>query len=107
METITSPIYSVLGNHPDLKELVGLFVAEMPDRISHLLDRLDASDWEGVRRAVHQLKGSAGSYGFEPISRSAGQVEEAIRESRPEEHIRRSVEELVELCRRAQAGPSA
>ena len=107
METITDPIYSALGKDPDLKEIVGLFVAEMPDRISRLLDRLDAGDREEARRVVHQLRGSAGSYGFEPVSRLAARVEEAIRQSRPPEEIRRLAEELVGLCRRVRAGPSA
>lgn len=107
MRMITDPVCSAFGEDPDLKALVELFVAEMPDRISSLLDRVDASDWEGARRAVHQLKGAAGSYGFGPISQSAARVEEAIRASRPEQEIRRSLEELVDLCRRAKAGPPA
>ena len=105
--TITDPIYSALGNDPDLKEIVELFVGELPDRISSLLDRLDARDGEGARRVVHQLRGAAGSYGFEPISLSAAQMEEALQASRPIEEIGRLAEELAGLCRRAQAGPSA
>ena len=98
-------IYSALSDDSDLKIIVELFVEEMPARVSGLLDRLGAEDWEGLRRAAHQLKGAAGSYGFEPITPAAARVEDAIRRSLPNEEIRRSVDKLVALCRRAVAGP--
>ena len=107
MATSASPLYSTLDADPDLREIVEMFVEEMPDRMVSLLDRVNAADWEGLRRVAHQLKGAAGSYGFEPITCSAANVEQAIRESRPEEEIRRMVGDLVDLCDRAQAGPAA
>jgi len=97
-------LYSTLGGDPDLGELVEMFVEEMPDRVADLLNRLNSSDWEGLRRAAHQLKGAAGSYGFTPITPSAARVEEAIRGSQPEEEIRRAAQELVDLCKQARAG---
>ena len=107
MATSASPLYSTLDGDPDLREIVEMFVEEMPDRMASLLDRVHAADWEGLRRVAHQLKGAAGSYGFEPITCSAAGLEEAIRESRPEEEICRMVTDLVHLCDRAQAGPAA
>ena len=97
------PIYSTLAEDPELMSIVESFVEEMPARASDLLDRMNAEDWEGVRRAAHQLKGAAGSYGFDPITPFAARVEDTIRESRPEEQIRESVEALVRVCRRARA----
>ena len=101
MPNQAEPIYSALGEDPDLREIVELFVDEMPDRVSSLLERLDAADWEGVRRLAHQLKGAAGSYGFSQITSSAARVESAIRETEPEEEVCQLVEDLVLLCRRA------
>ena len=97
-------LYSRLAEDADLADIVGMFVQEMPERIARLLDRFAASDWEGLRRAAHQLKGAAGSYGFGPISPAAARLEENILQSRPEEEINRAVQELIELCRRARAG---
>lgn len=107
MAASASPLYSTLDADPDLREIVEMFVEEMPDRIAGLLDRTNAADWEGVRRVAHQLKGAAGSYGFEPITQLAAGVEDAVRESRPEDEIRRLVQDLVGLCDRAQIRPSA
>jgi len=100
----TELLYSRLAEDPDLADIVGLFVQEMPERIARLLDRFAASDWEGLRRAAHQLKGAAGSYGFGPISPAAARLEDNVLHSRPEEEINRAVQELIELCRRARAG---
>lgn len=97
-------VYSRLANDPDLREIVDLFVDEMPGRVANILEQLQAADWEGLRRSAHQLKGAAGSYGFDPISPSAGKVEAAIRDGEPETRIRETVDELIDLCTRARCG---
>ena len=103
----TEPLYSGLGGDPDLGEIVEMFVGEMPERVETLLKQLDASDWEALRRTAHQIKGAAGSYGFDPISPRAGQLERAITEDQPEEQIRRAVAELADICKRVRAGTPA
>jgi HPt (histidine-containing phosphotransfer) domain-containing protein len=102
--TATEPLYSALGGDPDLRDIVDQFVWEMPERVANLLDRLNSGNWEELRRLVHQLKGAAGSYGFDLLTPSAGRVEDAIREARTEEEIRRAVDSLVALCAQARAG---
>ncbi|MBN2294072.1 MAG: Hpt domain-containing protein [Pirellulales bacterium] len=102
--TKTTPIYSTLGSDPDLGELVELFVDEMPDRIQNLTNLLEQSDWEELRRSAHQLKGAAGSYGFDTISPIAAVVEDKIRANCPEDELHQAVEDLCEMCRAARAG---
>ncbi len=97
-------LYSPLSADPDLAEVVELFVLEMPDRVACLLKSLEESDWDGLRRASHQLKGAAGSYGFMPITPAAARLEDSIRQSAPETEIQQAVEELVHLCRQARSG---
>ncbi len=101
------PLYSDLGSDPDLAELVEMFVEELPDRVALVLDQLDASDWEGLRRTAHQLRGAAGSYGFSPISASAGRLEQALSEEEPEAKIRDTADAVIGICRRARAGTPA
>ena len=101
------PLHSTLGNDPDLAEIVALFVDEMPDRVSALSAYLADGNWEDLRRAAHQLKGSAGSYGFESVSPVAARVEDAIRQGQPEEAIRTAVHALLALCNRVRAGAPA
>ena len=97
-------VYSRLAGDPDLREIVDMFVEEMPGRVATLLDQLHAADWEGLRRTAHQLKGAAGSYGFDAISPCAGKVESAVRDDEPMERILATVEELVDLCNRTRCG---
>jgi histidine phosphotransfer protein HptB len=100
----TEFLYSRLAADADLGEIVDMFVEEMPTRVATILEQVDAMDWESLRRTAHQLKGAAGSYGFDIISPSAGRVESAIRDGEPEERIRETVQELIVLCQRARGG---
>jgi HPt (histidine-containing phosphotransfer) domain-containing protein len=97
-------IYSRLVDDPDLQEIVGMFVEEMPERISKLLDQLETKDWDALRRTAHQLKGAAGSYGFDIVTTYAGKVEAAVRDKEPEQQIHDTVAELVDLCQRMRSG---
>jgi histidine phosphotransfer protein HptB len=100
----SEPLYSTLSTDPDLGELVQLFVEEMPDRVAALRKQVSAADWETLRRTAHQMKGSAGSYGFDPISASAAVLEDAVRGGQDERQILEAVEALIEMCNRARAG---
>ena len=97
-------LYSTLADDPDLCEIVDMFVDEMPDRIANLLDQLESGNRKELRRAAHQLKGAAGSYGFDAISPSAATLEKALRSDKPEAEIQRATDSLVALCRRATSG---
>ena len=102
--TKSTPIFSTLGGDPDLGELVELFVDEMPERVQNITTLLAESDWEELRRSAHQLKGAAGSYGFDAISPIAAVVEDKVRSGHDEEEIRQAVEELCDMCLSARAG---
>jgi histidine phosphotransfer protein HptB len=103
-EWAMEPLYSTLGGDPDLGDLVELFVDEMADRVANILDLYNRHEWEELRRAAHQIKGAAGSYGFATISPCAGKLEFALRDQEPEENIRRAVDDLASMCNRACAG---
>jgi histidine phosphotransfer protein HptB len=97
-------IYSSLGGHPDLGDLVELFVQEMPARIDALETQAQSRDWKQWNRTAHQLKGAAGSYGFAAITPYVARLEAATRNSDQEDEIFLSLHELPCLCRKMQAG---
>ncbi len=97
-------LYSRLGGDPDLGELVVLFVDEMPSRMATLSEYFKGGDLEGLRRITHQLKGAAGSYGFDMITPAATRLEAAIRDEEPIAQVRAALEELLTLCNRVRAG---
>lgn len=103
-ETTLPLIYSSFGEDPDLGELVEMFVDEMPDRIRTLKEQADEQDWGQLARTAHQLKGAAGSYGFDQLTSDAKQLELLAREGTDEQQIRDQLNTLVDLCNRTRAG---
>jgi histidine phosphotransfer protein HptB len=91
-------LYSSLADDPYLGEIIDQFVDAMSDRVDELRARLAAEDWESLRRAAHQLKGSAGSYGFGAVGEAAAILEDAIGHAEPEERITQTAQELIAMC---------
>ncbi|HZZ74005.1 MAG TPA: Hpt domain-containing protein [Pirellulales bacterium] len=99
-----APLYSTLAADPDLGELVEMFVGEMPDRARCLAGLWAAGELDALQMAAHQLKGSAGGYGFPQLTASAARLEGSLREQAAPEILRDRTNELVALCGRARAG---
>jgi len=99
----TQSLVSTLASDPDMVELVEFFVEQMAQRIATLQHTAQANNIIGLRTVSHQLKGTAGGYGFDPIAQTAAELErlidvtEAIEVS---EAIQQQVDELIGLCRR-------
>jgi HPt (histidine-containing phosphotransfer) domain-containing protein len=89
-----APVYSRLAADPVLGELVDLFIQEMPDRISALETLARLQDWNQLARIAHQLKGAAGSYGFDHITLYAARLEAAARDGQ-EDAILSALTELT------------
>ncbi|MDR0337307.1 MAG: Hpt domain-containing protein [Planctomycetaceae bacterium] len=100
MNTDHLPIYSTLASDEELREILALYVGEMPDRIFRLESECVARNWSELCRVAHQLKGSAGSHGFAEISLAAAKLETAIKTQLPEQQITVIVQHLTDLCRR-------
>lgn len=100
------PLRSTLEGDPDMAELVGLFVGDLPQRINSIEQAWAARRAADIQRLAHQLRGSSASYGFPAIGESAARLEDSIRSLGPTPtdtlaDLRRSVDELIELCKRA------
>jgi HPt (histidine-containing phosphotransfer) domain-containing protein len=101
-----TPILSDFASDPDMRDLVEMFVMEMPQKVTVMESAMAESRWDILRRMAHQMKGAAGGYGFAVVSESAGHLEhQLLRTSAPADEqaiqaVRRQVDELVDLCRR-------
>ena len=96
--------YSSLGNDPDLHELVEEYISEMPDRLAAFGAAFKSGDLELLRRTTHQMKGAAGSYGFNQVTPYAAKLESAIVDNRPIDEICKLLDELLGMCLRLRAG---
>lgn len=107
--TPSTPVRSSLLGDPDMGELIGLFVQDLPRRVEELRHESDAANWSGVKRVAHQLKGASAGYGFACVGELAGELEQrAIRTltSSTEQDIKKTIEQvnqLIALCQRVQA----
>jgi len=97
-------LHSSLGDDPDLGALITLFVEEMPDRISALEREFEAANWDAVQRLAHQMKGAAGSYGFEQITPYAIRLETAARRRDDHWELRAARDEFIGACQRIRHG---
>jgi HPt (histidine-containing phosphotransfer) domain-containing protein len=88
----------------DLDDLIAEFVAEMPTRIKTLEDALASGNRPELLRAVHQLSGAGGSYGFGLLSQHARALEGRIREGAAFPEVLPAFGELTEICRRLRPG---
>jgi HPt (histidine-containing phosphotransfer) domain-containing protein len=102
-----TPLVSDFAQDPDMRELVEMFVDEMPDKIRSLQNLWDSRDLENLKRLAHQLKGASGGYGFTVVGGVAGKLEETIKTSSATgtldsqlATVQSQVNELINLCRR-------
>ncbi|MBU6412875.1 MAG: Hpt domain-containing protein [Planctomycetes bacterium] len=101
-------LVSDFAGDPDMQELVGLFVSELPDRVAKLNATWNQSQLGEVQRLAHQLKGASAGYGFPTIGDAAGKLEDALRASDAANQsslnsLKRDLDNLIDLCSRAAA----
>jgi HPt (histidine-containing phosphotransfer) domain-containing protein len=97
------PIYSSLASEFDLGPLVEMFVGEMRQRAADLQAACDSQNRGVLQRLAHQIKGAAGSYGFDPVTPVAEAVECAARDRVSPDTIALHLKKLLDTCRRLQA----
>lgn len=105
---LTSPaLVSEMADDEDMIELIEMFVDELPDRVSVIEEAVQQQDTDGLKTLAHQLKGSAGGYGFPSITTFAASLEASIKSGEDFTLIEQKATDLVNLCRRATATASA
>ncbi len=105
LEKERTPLTSMLAKDPEMIELVRSFIDTLPQKIGIIRRSFSEKDYECLFVLAHQLKGSGGGYGFPEISDAAAELESRISSLGQVEHIKEAVQELVQLCERAQLEP--
>lgn len=97
------PIQSDFDGDPAMRELIELFVSEMPAKATKLSELFEEQQIDELRRLAHQLKGAAGGYGFGVISEAAAKLEQSIKSLEEAEQMHEQVEALIDLCQRTRS----
>jgi CheY-like chemotaxis protein len=102
-EPAAEPLVSELADEPELRELIARYVAALPERAAALERSLAGGDLQTLGKQAHDLKGTAGTYGFPSLTHEAGILEVTVRHGCPSTEIHEHVARLIDLCRRARA----
>jgi HPt (histidine-containing phosphotransfer) domain-containing protein len=99
------PLRSEFATDPEMSELIGLFLSELPAKIEGVVAAFQGGDADTLKRLAHQIKGAAGGYGFPSVGDAAGKVELGLKAASDPQaalaKVNADVRELVELCCRA------
>ncbi|MDB5299440.1 MAG: luxQ 3 [Phycisphaerales bacterium] len=95
----SSGLRSELEHEPSVKRLLEKFIQRLPERVGSITALLQEQDLNGLRQAIHQLKGAGGGYGFPKITELASKAEDRIKADADLATIRVEVESLLSLVR--------
>ena len=101
------PVRGSLVGDDAKAELLAGFVGDLPDRATGIEQALREGDLQALTKLVHQLKDSAGTFGFLPVAQAAQAVEQRAAEEDDLRQLHKAVSELVNLCRHAAASEPA
>jgi PAS domain S-box-containing protein len=93
-------IRSSLAGDPRMMEIIPAFVERLPSKVHKMLDFLESHELVALQQVVHELVGTAGGYGFAPVSPQARRAEQAIRANADRESIAAEITSLIALIRR-------
>ncbi len=92
-------LQSQCKDDPDMRHFIPAFVASLPEQVTRLMDLLDRGNVAELKKLIHNLKGTAGVYGFGSISESATQVEALTDCTAVAKDMAVQIQALVELIR--------
>lgn len=75
------------------------FIDRLPTKVAAMLELLRSNDLAALQRVVHDLVGTAGGYGFAPVTQPARTLEQAIRARDALESITAMTMSLIEVIR--------
>ena len=95
-------LVSQFNSDPDMTGVISDFINGLPAQVSKLQKLVQSRELGELRRAVHQLKGAGGGYGFPQITHFALRAENELKASADAltEDVAGRVNELIELIRR-------
>ena len=93
-------IKSSLAGDPRMTKIIPVYVDRLPDKVRKMLELLEHRDLVTLQRVIHDIVGTAGGYGFAPISLPARRAEQSIRGGDALESVSAAIGSLIEVIRR-------
>jgi len=99
------PILSRFHEDPAMRDMIGEFCDSLPARLCQLRELEGAADHDGITQWARALRGSAGSFGFEPLVQAIETVESDLANAVDDQRLAQSIGALVDVAKRI-AAPS-
>ncbi|MAG94550.1 MAG: hypothetical protein CMJ48_12505 [Planctomycetaceae bacterium] len=96
----TDVLLSTWSDDEDMLGLLEMFVGALPERIAAIEQALEQEDLPALASLSHQMKGSAGGYGFPAITAAAAELEDGVKAGSELTTLVQKTRELTELCAR-------
>jgi PAS domain S-box-containing protein len=96
-------IRSQFADDPDMTEVIGEFVARLPDTLAAMEESLASHNHGELRRLAHHIKGAGGGYGYPSLTEQARRLEDAAKAA-DAEAARLALDDLKALARAVTAG---
>ncbi|MGA3067334.1 MAG: ATP-binding protein [Tepidisphaeraceae bacterium] len=90
---------SEFAGDEEMREVLNEFVTLLPEQVKKLNQLLEEKNLDELRRAVHQIKGAGGGYGFPALTQSAAAAEQSIKSESGVETVSAQVRGLIDLIR--------
>ena len=87
---------------PEIADLVPGFLDNRRKDVTAMLDALDKNDFEAIRILGHSMKGVGGGYGFDAITEIGAALEQAAKNTNPED-VRKGLRDLTAYLERVEA----
>lgn len=101
------PIFSEFEHVASMREIVAMYVKDLPNRISAITSALATNNVEAAEVAFRSLKSISGSCGFGAFSELAAGIESRIIAGEPLNALRGEIQKLIALCTRARSSQVA
>lgn len=95
------PLRSTYADDAAIAEILPIFLNNMPKYLGDLSSRIEHDDWAGAGRVCHDLKGTAGGYGYPDIGAAAQRLEAELKGGHDRNLIAQYFNDVRTLCQRA------
>jgi CheY-like chemotaxis protein len=90
---------SEFATDQEMLDVLNEFVSGLPEQVKKLNDLVEQGNLDELRRAVHQIKGAGGGYGFPTLTQCAAAAEQSIKAASGAETVNAQVRELIQMIR--------
>jgi HPt (histidine-containing phosphotransfer) domain-containing protein len=98
------PIKSLFADDELIGEILPAYVNNLSKYVQDLRQHIGAGDWLAAAKVCHDLKGTAGGYGYPQLGAAAQQLEAELKGMHAPIELSRLLEQLATLCRQALLG---